>query len=166
MKDIFKNPIFYYILAPVVVCLWPLLVWGIYLPAAQENKKDQKAQFEKAEAIMMEILSLDPDRSEFVDSNDVDMEFTFDKAVAKVASTSKIPPSKYKLSAGMLIKTSDQQSQSATVSLKQIDIVKFTEFLSTIQLRWANLQCNRVKLTQKPGLPDTWDIDIEFKYYY
>lgn len=166
MKDIFKNPIFYYILTPVVVCLWPLLVWGIYLPAAEENEKDQLAQFEKAEAIMMEILSLDPDRSEFVDSNDVDMEFTFDKAVARVASTSKIPPSKYKLSAGMLIKSRDGKSQSATVSLKQIDIVKFTEFLSTIQLRWANLQCNRVKLTQKPGLPDTWDVDIEFKYYY
>jgi hypothetical protein len=166
MKDIHKNPIFYYIVTPIVVSLWPLLVWAVYLPAAEETKKDQLTQFEKAEAIMMEILSLDPDRSEFVDSNDVDVEFTFDKAVARVASTSKIPPSKYKLSAGMLIKSRDQKSQSATVSLKQIDIVKFTEFLSTIQLRWANLQCNRVKLTQKPGLPDMWDVDIEFKYYY
>ncbi len=59
-----------------------------------------------------------------------------------------------------------QKSQSANVSLSQIDIVKFAEFLSTIQLRWANLQCNRVKLTKKQGLPDVWDVDIEFKYYY
>ena len=66
----------------------------------------------------------------------------------------------------MLQTTRDQKSQGATVSLKQIDIVKFSEFLSTIQLRWANLQCNRVKLTHKQGLPDMWDIDIEFKYYY
>jgi len=166
MKDIYKNPILYYILIPVIVCFWPLLVWAVYLPAAEKNKEDQRAQYEKAEAIMMEILTLDPDRRDFADSNDVDTEFTFDKAVAMVASTSKIPPSKYKLNAGTRQTSRDQESQSATVSLKQIDIVKFSEFLSTIQLRWANLQCNRVKLTQKPGLPDMWDVDIEFKYYY
>jgi len=156
----------YYILTPVIVCLWPLLVWAVYLPAAEKGKEEQRAQYEKAEAIMMEILTLDPDRRDFADSNDVDTEFNFDKVVAKVASTSKIPPSKYKLNSGRLQTSQDQKSQSATVSLKQIDIVKFSEFLSTIQLRWANLQCNRVKLTQKPGLPDTWDVDIDFKYYY
>ena len=94
------------------------------------------------------------------------MFFTFDKAVAMVASNSKIPPSKYKLNASAIQPSSGQKVQSATVSLKQIDVVKFAEFLSKIQLRWANLQCNRVKLTQKPGLPDIWDVDIEFKYYY
>lgn len=166
MKDIYKNPILYYILTPVVVCLWPLLVWAVYLPAAEKNIEDQQDQFKRAEAIMMEILTLDPDRREFADSNDVDVEFNFDKVVAKVASTSKIPPSKWDLNAVAPQISSGQKSQSATVSLKQIDIVKFAEFLSTIQLRWANLQCNRVKLTQKPGLPDMWDVDIEFKYYY
>ncbi len=166
MKDIYKNPILYYILTPVVVCLWPLLVWAVYLPATEKSIEDHKAQSGKAEAIMMEILTLDPDRRGLTDSNDVDTEFTFDNAVARIASTSKIPPSKYKLNAGTLQTSSGQKSQSATVSLKQIDIVKFAEFLSTIQLRWANLQCNRVKLTQKPGMPDMWDVDIEFKYYY
>jgi hypothetical protein len=166
MKDIYKNPILYYVLTPVIVCLWPLLVWAVYLPAAEEHKEDQQAQLKKAEAIMMEILTLDPDRREFADSNDVDTEFTFDKAVAMVAGTSKIPPSKYKLNASAVQTSRGQNSQAATVSLKQIDIVKFAGFLSTIQLRWANLQCNRVKLTKKPGLPDMWDVDIEFKYYY
>ncbi|MBW7991119.1 MAG: hypothetical protein FVQ84_14040 [Planctomycetes bacterium] len=166
MKDIYRNPILYYILTPVIVCLWPLLVWGVYLPAAEKSQEDHKAQYKKAEALMMEILTLDPDRRDFADSNDVDVEFTFDKAVAKVANSSKIPPSKYKLNPGMPQTSRGEKSQSATVSLKQIDIVKFSEFLSTIQLRWANLQCNRVKLTHKQGLPDMWDIDIEFKYYY
>jgi hypothetical protein len=166
MKDIYKKPIFYYILVPVIVCLWPLLVWAVYLPAAEKNNEDEQTQCKKAEAIMMEILTLDPDRRDFTDSNDVGTEFTFDKVVAMVASNSKIPPSKYKLNASAVQTSSGQESQSATVSLKQIDIVKFSEFLSTIQLRWANLQCNRVKLTQKPGLPDMWDVDIEFRYYY
>jgi hypothetical protein len=166
MKDIYENPILYYILTPVIVCLWPLLVWVVYLPASEQNQEDQQAQFKKAEAIMMEILTLDPDRREYTDSNDVDTEFTFDKAVAMVASRSRIPPSKWDLNAVAPQTSRGEKSQSATVNLKQIDIVKFSEFLSAIQLRWANLQCNRVKLSQKPGLPDMWDVDIEFKYYY
>jgi hypothetical protein len=165
MRDIYKNPMFYYILVPAVVGLWPLLVWAMYLPAADENLKDWENQHRKAEAIMMEILTLDPDRLQFVDSNDPGTEFTYG-VVDKVAGSCGIPPSKYKLNSGMLITNKNQKSQSASVSLRQIEIVKFAKFLSTIQLRWANLQCNRVKLTKKQGMPDMWDIDIEFKYYY
>ena len=164
MKDIYKNPILYYILVPAIVSLWPLFVWAIYLPATENNMKDQQDQLREAEAIMMEILTLDPDRS--ADANDTPAEFTYDRAVERVAGSCGIPPSKYKLSPGMPMTIGGQKSQSANVSLSQIDIVKFARFLSMIQLRWANLHCNRVKLTQKQSLPDMWDVDIEFKYYY
>jgi hypothetical protein len=166
MKDIFKNPILYCIVVPIIIGLWPLLVWAIYLPAAHKNIEDQQSQYERAEKIMKEILSLDPDRLEFADSNDAAMEFTYGSAVDKVARLCNIPPSKYKVSTSMIITTREQKSQSATVDLKQVDIVKFARFLSMIQLRWANLQCERVKLTKKTNLPDTWDVNIEFKYYY
>ena len=115
---------------------------------------------------MMEILTLDPDRREFADSNNVGTEFTYASAIERVAGVCGIPPSKYKLSSGMLITSRDQKSQSASVNLKQIDIKRFAEFLDKIQFRWANLQCNRVIFTKKPGLPDMWDVDIEFKYFY
>ncbi len=166
MKDIYKNPILYYILVPVIVVLWPLLVWAIYLPAAEKGVREQQAQYKRADATMMEILTLDPDRREFADSNNVGTEFTYAGAIDNVARSCGILPSMYKLSSGMLITSRDQKSQSASVNLKQIDIKKFAEFLDKIQFRWANLQCNRVKLTKKPGLPDMWDVDIEFKYYY
>ncbi|MFB0554267.1 MAG: hypothetical protein ACETWQ_13250 [Phycisphaerae bacterium] len=166
MKDIYKNPILYYILVPVIVVLWPLLVWAVYFPAAEKGVRDQQAQYRKAEATMLEILTLDPDRRVFADSNNVGAEFTYAGAIDNVARSCGIPPSKYKLSSGTLQTTSGQKSQSASVNLKQIDIKKFAEFLDKIQFRWANLQCNRVKLTKKPGLPDMWDVDIEFKYYY
>jgi len=166
MKDIYKNPILYYIVVPVIVGMWPLLVWAMYLPAAQEDIKDQRAQYRKAEAIMMEILSLDPDRLEFADANDTDVEFAYDRAVAMIASSCGIPPSKYKLNSATIIPTREQKTQSANVDLKQIGVVKFAKFLSMIQLRWPSLQCERLKLTQKEGLPDVWNVTIEFKYYY
>ena len=164
MKDIYKNPMLYYILAPVVAALWPLLVWAVYLPQAEESRESEKAQCEKGEQIALEVFSLDPDRA--IDANDVPTEFTYAGAVNRTASLCKIPPTKFKLSSRMIMKSDRQQSQSANVVLKEVDIASFARFLSLIQKRWANLQCNRVKLTRKEGLPDVWDVDIEFKYYY
>jgi len=168
MKDIYKNPILYYIVVPVIVGLWPLLVWAIYLPAAQKDIEEQIAQYKKAEPIMMEILTLEPDRLEFADANDTAADFTYGEAIDRVASLCRIPPSKYNLSSAMIITTNDKKSQSASVDLKQVDIRKFARFLSMMQLRWANLQCEQLKLTKKQNLPDNdmWDVDIKFKYYY
>jgi len=168
MKDIYKNPILYYIVVPVIVGIWPLLVWAIYLPAAQKDVQEQIAQYEKSEPIMMEIYTLEPDRLEFADANDTAADFTYGEAIDRVALLCKIPPSKYNVSSAMIITTKDKKSQSATVDLKQIDIRKFARFLSMMQLRWANLQCEQLKLTKKQNLPDNdiWDVDLKFKYYY
>ncbi len=154
----------YYILVPVAVALWTLFVSAHFLPQAEEGYDGEEAQCRKGEEIVLNIFSLDPDRA--IDANDAPSEFTYAVAVNRTASLCKIPPTKYKLSSRMITKSGGQKSQSANVVLKEIDIVSFGKFLSLIQRRWANLQCNRVKLTRKEGLPDMWDVDIEFKYYY
>jgi hypothetical protein len=166
MKEIYKNPSLYYILAPVAVSLWSLFIWGIYLPNAERSWEAEKAQYNKAQSIITEILSLDPERLAFAGMEADTAEFDYANAVEKTASLCGIPSTDYKLSSGIIIESAGQKSQSAQVSLKKLDIVKSAKFLSTIQLRWANLQCSRVKLTKKKGLPDAWDVDLEFKYYY
>lgn len=168
MKDVFKNPILYYIAAPVMIGLWPLLVWAVYLPAAQKGIEDHMIQYERAKPIIEEILTLDPGRLEFADSNDSAAEFTYGDAVDRVAGKCGIAPSKCDLRSGTVMIARGQKSQSANVDLKQVDITKFANFLSTIQLRWANLQCEQVKLTKKQDLADAdmWDADMKFKYYY
>lgn len=166
MKDIYKNPIFYYIAVPVLVGIWPLLVWAIYLPNAEKNIEDEQFQYKEAERIMMEILALDPDRLDFVDPNEADAEFSYSNAIREVALKCGIPPSKYDLNSSMIISTGGQKSQNAKVDLTEIDVVTFARFLSMIQFRWADLQCERLKLTKKKTIADMWDADLQFKYYY
>jgi hypothetical protein len=166
MKEIYKNPALYYILVPIIVALWPLLIWGVYLPSARRSWQVEKSQYDQAQGIIKEILAIDPDRLNFADSQNTAAEFDYASALEKTAGLCGIPPTSYKLNSGIIITSSGQKSQSAKVSLKQVDITKFAKFLSTIQLRWANLQTVQVKLTKKKGLPDAWDVDIEFKYYY
>lgn len=168
MKDIYKNPILYYIAVPVIVGLWPLLVWAIYLPNAQQDVEEQMAQYEKAEPIIMEIFTLEPERLEFTDANNTAADFTYGEAIDSIASLCRIQPSKYKLSTAMLMNVRGKKSQSASIDLKEIDIRKFARFFSLMQIRWPNLQCERLKLSKKQNVPDNdmWDVDIELKYQY
>lgn len=166
MKDIYKNPALYYILVPVVVGLWPLLVWAVYLPRAEKKWTSGVEQHKKAQSLIAEILTLDRDRLAFADAANSKDEFDYARAVAMVATQCNIPAGNYSQDSGAVIESSGQKSQSAKVVLKDVDIAKFARFLSTIQLRWANLQCAQVKLTKKKGLPDVWGVDLDFKYYY
>lgn len=167
MRDLYKNQVLYYLLVPVIIGLWPLLVWAIYLPDAQKDITEHISQYQQAEPIMMEILTLDPDRLEFVDANESVPEFSW-MSVDQVANRCKIPEKKCKLRTGKKITSGGQENQSATVNLIEVGITEFAEFLSMIQLRWVNLQCERVKLSKKQNMPDNdlWDMDINFKYYY
>lgn len=166
MKELYRNPTLYYVLIPVIVSLWSLFMWGVSLPAAERKWQAEKARYSKAQKIISEILALDPERLEFADAETATAEFDYAIAVEKTASSCKIQSANYKLSSGPIMTSGGQRSQNAKVTLKQVDITKFAKFLSTIQLRWANLQCTKVKLTKKKGLPDDWDVDLDFKYYY
>ena len=168
MKDLYRNPILYYIAIPVMVGLWPLLVAAVYLPAAQEDIDKQITEYGRAEQIMIDILTLDPERLEFAEPNEATTEFSYTGVVHKVASLCGIPAGNRKVRSGIIVETRDRKSQTASVDLNQVDIVKLARFLSMIQLRWANLQCESVKLTRKDKMPsnDVWDVDIKFKYYY
>ncbi len=166
MKDLLKNPTLYYVLVPVAAALWPLLIWAVYLPGAERKFSYEKGRYGKGQEIIAEILSIDPDRLEFAGSKKIAAEFDYAVAVEKIAALCNISSSNYKLSSGPITTTEGQKSQNAKISLKDIDIVKFARFLSTIQLHWGNLQSTQIKLTKKKNVPDLWDIDLDFKYYY
>ncbi|HUV41153.1 MAG TPA: hypothetical protein VMW23_05145, partial [Sedimentisphaerales bacterium] len=65
MRNIYKNPVFYYVLVPAVTALWPLLVWGVYLPRAQRSWDSEMQEYSQAQTVMADIRTLDPDRLGF-----------------------------------------------------------------------------------------------------
>ena len=166
MKEIYKNPVLYYILVPVLIVLWPLLVHMVYLPQTERLMEKDMEQYSKAEEIMIKILEIDPGRLELADSKKGSAKFDYATAVDKAARKCRISPTNYNISSKPARISSGQKSQRAKVVLKEVDILKFAEFLSAIQLRWANLKCEKVTLTEKKGVKDIWKIDLDFKYYY
>ena len=167
MRDIYKNPTLYYVLVPIVVALWPLLVWAVYLPDAKNTWQEEESYYEKdAKNTITEILDIDTARLGFADSNTSAAEFDYGTAVDKIAAECEIPLTQYNYGSGMVITSGGQKSQTGKVKLNKISIVTFAEFLSTMQFRWADLQCTKITLRPNKGLPDTWDVELDFKYYY
>lgn len=166
IKDFYKNPLFYYVAVPVIAAGWVLLIWAVRLPQAHRRLDSSQAEYTKAQEIITEILNIDPDRLSFTDAEKTSSEFDYAVAVEKIASLCRIPSADYKLSSGPMITSGGQRSQRAKMVLQQVDITRFAEFLTTIQFRWASLQCTQLKLTHKKGLKDKWDVDLDFTYYY
>lgn len=166
MKDIYKNPLFFYILVPVIAALWPVIIWGVYLPAARARFSNDGEQYHKAQQVIDELLAVDPERVDFTQEKGASAAFDYATAVQQTAEFTSIPAAGYRLSSSPVITSEGQKSQSANVALKDVDITKAARFLSTIQLRWSSLQCTKVTLRKKKGLPDSWDVDFTFKYFY
>ena len=166
MKDIYKNPMLYYIAVPVLIGLWPLLVWGVYLPKAKNDLKDEKADHKTAMQEIRRIMTLDPGRLKDKGSKDGGHEFDYAVVIQETTTLYKIPATNYVIRSRPIKRSKGQKTQIATVSLKDVKITTLAEFLSTMQLRWASLQCEKVGLQRKKTGPDVWDVDLSFKYYF
>ncbi|MHC4475580.1 MAG: hypothetical protein ACYTEL_08035 [Planctomycetota bacterium] len=166
MRDIFKNTTLYYILVPVMVGLWPLLVWAVYLPKAKSSWDKEKDKYNEGQVVIEEILQRAPDRLESADLGQTIEKFEYAPAIAEVAGLSGISASNYQLTEGTPRPSQGRTLQTCHVVLKQTDMKRFAEFLSTLQLRWTDLECDRAVFTKKKGLPDAWKVDLDFKYYY
>ena len=166
MTNVLKNPHLYYIAALTAVLLWTAVIWGLYLPNSEKKLNREITEYRQARKLITEILSLDSQRLDYADPKTALVDFDYASAVQNAADSCGISAAKYKLSSGTITTSSGEKSQSANVSLDEVDIKTFAGFLSAIQLRWANLQCTKVTLKKKKGLPDTWNVDLRFNYYY
>jgi hypothetical protein len=166
MRDIHRNPMLYYVLIPVLIGMWPLLVWAKYLPEAKQACSDDYDRLIEGQTHIMGILELDPDRTKGVDPNRVVGEFVYGKAVESVANLCSIPAGGCPTTVGPIVTVSGKRRQDAKVKLKDISIVQAARFLSLMQSNYVNLKCDKIKLTKRKGMPDQWEADLSFIYYY
>jgi hypothetical protein len=167
MREVYKNPMLYYLLIPVLVGIWPLLVWGVYLPRAEHEREIEGGLCVQGQGSVMDILGIDPDRPNMKSTNLVPPEFSYLAAAGRVANLCKIPASNWTSAAGNNIVSSGKKRQDARVKLTAVSIRQAAKFLWTIQSMWpSRLTCENLKLQKKKGMPDQWDVEFSFLYYY
>ena len=136
MKDIFRNSIIFYLVIPVLAAIWPALVIALYLPAARAQLDNDISNYTDANETMLDILSLAPERTQAQDPNKEEIKFEYDQVVPEIASLCSIQAEQYKLNAHEPIESKVSKTQSAAVTLTDIDITTFAKFLSMIQAHW------------------------------
>ena len=167
MRDFYREPVFYYICAPVLIALWPILVWAVYLPDARESYENEQMGLSEAQVAILEILSLDPARLAIVDPNDSSLgKFSYNGAITEAANLSNIPPANKRYSSSPVRESQGKRTQAARVYLEDVHIKQIAKFLTEIQSTWVNLTCDTISLDKKEGMPDQWDVDIAFTYTY
>jgi hypothetical protein len=167
MKDIYKNPITYYIAVPVILLIWPLAVKFVYIPKVEDNWQKAKTDWLNAEKDIDEIVNkLDPERLDYADSNNIKAEFDYVTVVVGVTKECGIADQNYTISNKPTRRSQGRKTKSARVMLQEVDIKKFAKFMTILQLRWASLQCEGITLTKIKGVKDSWKADIDFVYYF
>jgi len=166
MRELYKNPMLYYVLIPVLVGLWPLLVWAVYLPQAENNRDLEAGLCVDGISLVTEILNIDPDRPNKTGPAQTPVEFSYVSAMGQVANLCKIPSSGWTSSAGGFQESGGKRRQDAQVKLLNVGVVQIAQFLHTAESLWVHLSCETLKLQKKKGMPDQWDADFRFLYYY
>jgi hypothetical protein len=165
-KDIYKKPIFYYVLVPIVFGLWPIWLFTIGLPGSKKSLEKGISDYTEARTLIGEVLDLDPQRLEYAKNKKTGETFDYTTAVDQVTRLCRILPTDYKISSSPVRTVKGgQKNQDAAMTIDKIDIEKFTRFLSVMHMRWSNLQCTNVSLAKIKGEKDSWKADARFIYY-
>ncbi|MEN6383726.1 MAG: hypothetical protein ABFD79_00850 [Phycisphaerales bacterium] len=167
MKDIYRRIIFYYVLAPAIIAIWPIYLLTVGLPGTKKGLENEITDYTKAQGYIKQILGeLDPARLDYAKSKKTGEGFDFITAIDQVTKLCGIPQTGYRLSTSPQRKVKGgQASQDASMSIDKINIEKFTKFVSVMHMRWSNLQCTNVTLGKIKGEKDNWKADVRFIYY-
>ena len=166
MKDFYKQRMFYYIVVPILVGIWPLWLWAAAVPGVEKKYVNDQETFKKAEAIIKQILELDSQRLDYAKANDGAGDFDYTVAIDQMSRSCGVSPSGYRLSSGPIRKIKGgQTSQDATMSIEKIGVEKMATFLSKMQMRWQGLQCTNVTMSKIKDTKDSWKVDVRFTYY-
>ncbi len=166
MKDMQKYSVFIYIMIPVLAAVWPGLMRAMYLPNAQKTLKEDISAYADANSIMLDILSLSPERIEQGDPNEEKVQFSYNHVVDEITSLCGIDQGQFKLNTGSIVESKASKSQSASVRLSGVGITNIAKFLSMIQSSWPKLVCNSIQIDKKENVPDEWDALIDFRYFF
>lgn len=167
MKEALKNPNVYYVLIPVAAALWAVVAGAVFYPQSIEAWQDAKGQTIEAEKLIDRLVTLQPKRLAYkVDENATEEEFDFSKTINQFAAVFKIPPSQYNLTVRGETRKAKRRAQSASMSIKTVDIETLSQFLSALLLRWPDMKCEVLSFDKIKNTKNQWSATLSLTYYY
>ena len=166
MKKYLRNPFFYYALIPVLAGLWAVSAGLVFYPRAVSSLQEGQDEYKTAQELLAQIVAIEPQRLAYKQEKGVSGDFDFTKVVNEFATVFSIPSSNFTLNTRGETKRAGKRARSAVLSIKSIDIEKTAKFLSTMLIRWPELQCEILSLEKLPQGKNNWKVDMTLTCYY
>lgn len=167
MKETLKKPAFYYILVPVAAALWAVIAGLVFYPRSVQAWQDTKDEAIQAEELIDKLVTLQPKRLTYkVDESTEGDEFDYTKTINEFARVFKISPSDYNLTVRGETRKAKRRAQSASMTIKTIDIETLAQFLSALLVRWPDLKCEVLSFEKVKKTKNNWTATLSLTYYY
>ena len=166
MKQYYKEPNFYYILIPAVITIWAIILSMVSIKTADSKLARQKKQYTESQDYLRQIIELDPERLDYKNSKDGGSKFDYASVIEEFASKLNINSANYSLQASKEVKRGGKRTQSASITIKPIDVQTCASFISELLLRWPDLECDSLTLTNLPDGPDLWNVSLKMTYNF
>lgn len=167
IKKQLKNPLFYYIAVPAAMGIWALTAGALFFPKAVGNWKDSEEEYKTAQELMAQIIAIEPQRLAYKAEKGAEIGvFDFTQVINEFATAFSIPSANFTLNTRGETRRAGKRARSAALSIKSIDVEKTAKFLSTMLIRWPDLQCEMMSIEKLPQGKNNWKVDMTLTYYY
>ena len=166
INEILRNPNFYYIAGPAAAGVFALLAAFVFFPGSLKQWQDSQDEYRESQDWAGKLLALQPDRLSSATQTGRTETFDFTVVVDEFAKAFSISPTNYTTSVKGEVRKQGKRARSATLSIKSIDIERFTKFLSSMLARWPDLECDVLSLDKGKAGKDDWKADTTLTYYY
>lgn len=165
-KASFKKVDTYFWLLPAAAGLWALLAAFLFYPASVQAWDDKQQEYEETEKWIAQILDIEPQRLQFKEEKGQSAEFDYTTELNKFSKLFGIADSNYTLVTRDTMKRAGKSSKSADVTVKTADIETAARFISSLLIRWPDLQCEQLTLEKLSSGKNDWKIKLRFTYYF
>ncbi|MBN1123501.1 MAG: hypothetical protein JXA82_00740 [Sedimentisphaerales bacterium] len=165
MRDMIHNRNFYFVLIPVLAGGWLMFSIAVSVSSAK-TWTDEQAEWNMVRDRLHTILTLDPSRRSYQESNTTTEEFDYANVIDTLARAHSIPTSVYRISSKPPIIKDKKKMQTADLTIDTINIQKLSSFLTRILTNWPDLNCDTLTLTKVANSKDAWKVYIKFSYTY
>lgn len=166
MKEFYKKSEFYYVIVPFIILVWVVTTATLAVPTAKSKFERASQDYDKTQGFIATILTAEPERLDFKKIKEKTGEFDYAVVFDDFTKLYGIPSSSYSLQSQGKVTKAKQTTQTANITINEIDVTTFAKLISSLQKTWPDLQCDTLSLDKLKGEKDKWKATMKFTYVY
>lgn len=167
MNYFYKKSNFYYLAIPVAAAIWVLVTTTILSGGANKSWEKNQKTYDKGQVEIVKILAEDQDILKSEKQLNDGTEFDYAKVFTQFTIANSIGPNEWTHRTTPRSKRKGKVTQTANLTLNDVQIEQLTRFLTEMLDTWPDLKCESLMLQKLKTGKDNWKApELKFTYTY